>query len=128
VKTLLELLTALLLVVITVWHFFCAMMFIYVALMAKNPWLLGILVVVLFPPFVIIRRTVRERWTVADIVLVIIAVLPGIVLGVQMIAKPYGQNGPRVVLMLVGYVFAPVLVAIVASLDRRDGSGRASNE
>jgi hypothetical protein len=56
---LLQLFTVLLLVAITAWHLFCAMFAIYVALMAGQPWALAILVVFLFPPFVLIRQAVR---------------------------------------------------------------------
>lgn len=116
-KTLLQLLTVLWLVAITVWHLFCAMFAIYVALMAGQSWGLAILVVILFPPFVLIRQAVRKRWTTADIVLVGISILPGVVLGFQEIMRPRSPNVPWLVPMLLGYVLAPVLVWVMARMD-----------
>jgi hypothetical protein len=116
-KTLLQLLTVLLLVAITVWHLFCAMFAIYVALMGGQPLALAILVVILFPPFVLIRQAVRKRWTTADVILVSISILPGIVLGFQEIMRPRSPNVPWLIPVLLAYALAPVLVWVMARID-----------
>lgn len=122
-KTFLQLSTVLLLVAITIWHLFCAMFVIYVALMAQKPWALVILVVILIPPFVLIRQAVRKRWATSDVVLVGISVLPGVFFGLQELTRPYSPNGPWLLPVLLCYALAPVLTGTVMRLDRQGGSG-----
>ena len=73
--------------------------------------MLGILVVILFPPIVLIRWAVRGRLMTADLFLVILAVLPGFILGLQEIMKPRSPNIPWLAPLLVIYLLAPILVA-----------------
>ena len=110
-KTTTQVTTVLLLLAITGWHLWCALFAVYIALLGKQPWMLGILVVILFPPVVLIRWAVRGRLMAADLFLVILAVLPGLILGVLEILKPRSPNIPWLAPLLVVYLLAPLLVA-----------------
>ncbi len=125
-KILLQLLTVLSLIAITVWHLFCAMFAVYVALMAGQPWALAVLVVILFPPYVLVRQAIRKRWTTGDIVLVGVSVLPGLILGFQEIMRPHSPNVPWLLPMLFGYGLALVLVWLMARMDEQ--SSRTAND
>jgi uncharacterized membrane protein YqaE (UPF0057 family) len=110
-KATIQITTVILLLAITGWHIWCSLFAIYVAMMGKQPWMLGILIVILFPPIVLIRWGLRGRITVADLVLVVLTVLPGLILGFQEITRPRSPNIPWLAPLLLVYLLAPILVA-----------------
>ena len=110
-KTTTQVATVLLLLAITGWHVWCSLFAIYIALLGKQLYMLGVLVVILFPPIVLIRWAVRGRLMTADLFLVILAVLPGLILGLLEIMKPRSPNISWLAPLLVIYLLAPFLVA-----------------
>lgn len=103
--------TVILLLAITAWHLWCSLFVGYVAILGKQSWMFGILIVILFPPIVLIRWAMRSRLTMADLVLVVLAVLPGLILSIQEITRPRSPNIPWLAPWLVVYLLAPILVA-----------------
>ena len=124
-KTTTQVATVLLLLAITGWHLWCSLFAVYIALLGKQPWMLGILVVILFPPIVLIRWAVRGKLMTADLFLVILAVLPGFILGLQEIMNPRSPNIPWLAPLLVVYLLAPILVARLRVLNGKPHHGSA---
>jgi hypothetical protein len=122
-KTAAQIATVLMLLAITAWHIWCSLFLVYAALLGKNPWICGILVIILFPPIVLIRWGIRKRLTSADLVLVILAVLPGAILGLQEIIKPRSPNVIWLAPLLLVYCLAPILVAWLRVSNNTSGHG-----
>jgi hypothetical protein len=110
-KTTIKVTTVILLGAITIWHLWCSLFAVYIAMMGKQPWMLGVLVVILFPPVVLIRWWMRGKIATADLVLIVLAVLPGLILGVQEVARPRSPNVPWLAPLIIVYLLAPSLVA-----------------
>jgi uncharacterized membrane protein YqaE (UPF0057 family) len=110
-KTTMKAVTVILLVTITLWHLWCSLFAVYIAMMGKQPWMLALLVVILFPPVVLIRWWMRSKIATLDLILTVLAVLPGLILGLQEVARPRSPNVPWLVPLLIVYLLAPSLVA-----------------
>ena len=117
-KTLLQLLTVLVLIALTGWHLYCAPFAMYLAeFMAGAPWAWIVLGVILLPPFVLIKQAVRKRWGGGDVLLIIISVLPGVWVGIREVGRPNSPIGPWLIPVLIGYILAPLLVGVMCILD-----------
>ena len=77
----------------------------------NQPWMLGVFIVVFFPPIVLIRWGLRGKVTSADLVLVILTVLPGLIFGFQEVTNPRSPNVPWLAPLLLVYLLAPILIA-----------------
>ncbi len=110
-KTAAKIVTVLLLLAITASQLWCSAFLVYFAAMENRPWWCGLFIVILFPPIVLIRWGIRARLTTMDLVLVILADLPGAILGFQEIFRPGSPYVMWLAPLLTTYCLAPTLVA-----------------
>ena len=113
----LKILTLVMLVVVTLWHFFCA--FGIIALSTgfssdqEMSWPhLGLLFIV-FPPIVIIRRIWVHKWTKTDAIIAWLGLSPGIVITTWLTMCFF----PPLFILLVGYITLGIMVSHLSKLD-----------
>ena len=111
-RTCIHWLTLLLLTLMTFVHLATGFIFYF---QLANPWILALLVTVLFPPIVLMRKSTHPRWTALDVMLVLPGLVPPIFLA-SLLQPAMGQ----LMLAVALYAFAIIGPIVLVCIDGKN--------
>lgn len=73
--------------------------------------MLGLFIVVLFPPYVVIRKIWVRAWSDSDVVLIWLSISPSLFFAIQEAARPHSPNLPWLIPVIGAYTLTGIFVS-----------------
>ena len=80
---------------IAVWHLFCALFVLYLALWAwpKNAWVLTLLIFAVLPTIVLISYSIKKHWGIGHKIAGVLPIVVAVITALRETSTPYSPNG-----------------------------------